>query len=123
MNPEHGNHYWVSARQEGSVADQEATAPNDEIEQVDVFISYNKAGRAWAEWIAQQVVDAGYTVRLQAWHFRPGSNFVLELQRATIEEKRTIAVLSPSYLASRFTKAEWAAVGSRGCAVSRSDII
>jgi TIR domain len=44
---------------------------------VDFFISYNKADRAWAEWIAWQLEQAGYQTTNQAWDFRPGSNFVL----------------------------------------------
>ena len=72
-------------------------------------ISYNKADRHWAEWIAWQLEAEGYTTIIQAWDFRPGSNFVLEMQQATAEAQRTIAVLSPDYLASRFTAPEWAA--------------
>ena len=41
---------------------------------------------------------------LQAW-----ANFVLEMQRAASECERTVAVLSPDYLASAFTQPEWAA--------------
>ncbi|MEA3344970.1 MAG: FxSxx-COOH system tetratricopeptide repeat protein [Chloroflexota bacterium] len=73
------------------------------------FISYNSADRQWAEWIAWQLEEAGYTTLLQAWDFRPGSNFVLEMQRGATEAERTIAVLSPNYLGARFTQAEWAA--------------
>ncbi|HXU36331.1 MAG TPA: FxSxx-COOH system tetratricopeptide repeat protein [Blastocatellia bacterium] len=75
----------------------------------DFFISYNKADRSWAEWIAWQLEEARYTVIVQAWDFRPGSNFVLEMQRAAVEAERTIAVLSPDYLAAQFTQPEWAA--------------
>ena len=79
----------------------------------DFFISYNKADREWAEWIAWQLEEAGYTTVLQAWDFRPGSNFVLEMQRARTEAQRTIAVLSPDYLAAPFTQPEWAAAFAR----------
>jgi len=75
----------------------------------DFFVSYNSADSRWAEWIAWQLEEAGYTALLQAWDFRPSSNFVLEMQRATTEAKRTIAVLSPNYLAAHFTQPEWAA--------------
>jgi len=75
----------------------------------DFFISYNSADRQWAEWIAWQLEEVGYTTVLQAWDFRPGSNFVLEMQRAATEAERTIAVLSPYYLSARFTHPEWAA--------------
>src|SRR5205823_1204671 len=43
------------------------------------------------------------------WDFRPGSNFVVDMQRASAESERTIAVLSQSYLEARFTQPEWAA--------------
>jgi Tfp pilus assembly protein PilF len=75
----------------------------------DFFISYNKADRTWAEWIAWNLEEAGYSVILQAWDFRPGSNFVLDMQSATVEANRTIAVLSPDYFSSSFTPSEWTA--------------
>jgi tetratricopeptide (TPR) repeat protein len=75
----------------------------------DFFISYNKADRSWAEWIGWELEEANYTVVIQAWDFRPGSNFILEMQRAATLAERTIAVLSPDYLTSSFTQPEWAA--------------
>ena len=81
----------------------------EEAPQKDFFVSYNKADRTWAEWIAWQLEEAGYSTMLQAWDFRPGSNFVLEMQRAATEAERTIAVLSPDYLIAEFTQPEWAA--------------
>ncbi len=48
----------------------------------DFFISYTKADETWAEWIATELEQAGYSTVIQAWDFRPGSNFVLEMQRA-----------------------------------------
>jgi tetratricopeptide (TPR) repeat protein len=75
----------------------------------DFFISYNKADREWAEWIAQQLEQAGnYSVVIQAWDFRPGGNFVLDMQRALVGCNRMVAVLSPDYLTSGFTASEWA---------------
>ena len=75
----------------------------------DFFISYNKADRDRAEWIAQQLQEAKYSVIIQASDFGPGANFVLEMDRATREAERTIAVLSPDYLTALFTHPEWAA--------------
>jgi hypothetical protein len=43
----------------------------------DFFVSYNRYGKAWAEWIAWISEESGYTVVIQAWDFRPGGNFVL----------------------------------------------
>jgi tetratricopeptide (TPR) repeat protein len=73
------------------------------------FVSYNKADRDWAVWIAWELEQAGYTTSVQAWDFMPGSNFVLEMHKAASECERTVAVLSPDYLESTFTQPEWAA--------------
>ncbi len=73
----------------------------------DFFISYNKNDAEWAEWIAWQLEDAGYSTLLMAWDFRPGTNFVAGMQKGTTVADRTIAVLSPDYLDSHFTKPEW----------------
>ncbi len=75
----------------------------------DFFISYNKANRAWAEWIAWTLEEEKYTTILQAWDFAAGSNFVLEMDEAAKQATRTIAVLSPDYLNARYTQPEWAA--------------
>ncbi len=75
----------------------------------DFFISYNRNDREWAEWIAWQLEEAGYSVIIQAWDFRPGGNFVLDMQRAVENGARVIAVLSPDYLTSKYTAPEWAA--------------
>jgi len=74
----------------------------------DFFISYTSADRPWAEWIAWQLDQAGYSTVLQAWDFRPGQNFVLNMHKASQEAERTIAVLSPDYLNANFTQPEWA---------------
>jgi hypothetical protein len=75
----------------------------------DFFISYTRADRNWAEWIAWQIEEAGYQVTIQAWDFRPGGNFALGMQNAAVESERTIAVLSPDFFQSEFTQPEVAA--------------
>lgn len=75
----------------------------------DFFISYTQVNRPWAEWIAAQLEAAGYTTLLQAWDFRPGQDFLHEMQQATTTAGRTIAVLSPAYFGSKFSEAEWRA--------------
>lgn len=76
---------------------------------LDFFVSYNHADSEWAEWIAWMLEEAGYTTVIQAWDFRPGTNFVLEMDEAARRADRTIAVLSPDYLGSGFVAPEWAA--------------
>jgi tetratricopeptide (TPR) repeat protein len=76
---------------------------------MDFFISYNKADRQWAEWIAWQLEAAGYLTIIQCWDFLPGCNFPLEMDNAIKKTKQTIGILSPDYFASPYGKAEWAA--------------
>lgn len=83
-------------------------APTTDLSKQDFFISYNKADRNWAEWIAWELEEAGYSLRIQAWHFRPGNNFVLEMHRALLMTERVIIVLSPDFLRSGFTAPELA---------------
>jgi hypothetical protein len=74
-----------------------------------VFISYNRADRDWAEWIAGVIERGGYQPIIQAWHFRPGEDFVLKKQQAATESDMTIAVFSEAYLKAEFTQPEWTA--------------
>ncbi|MBC8492988.1 MAG: TIR domain-containing protein [Chloroflexi bacterium] len=76
---------------------------------VDFFISYSNADSDWAGWVAWQLEDAGYRTIIQSWDIRPGANFVVEMQRASEIAERTIVILSPNYLSSLYTQAEWAA--------------
>src|ERR1022692_4746752 len=46
-------------------------------ERKDFLLSYNHADRAWAEWIAWQLEQAGYSVVIPTRDFAPGSNFVM----------------------------------------------
>ncbi len=79
----------------------------------DFFISYTQTDRGWAEWIAWQLEAANYSTFIEEWDFRAGGNFVVEMDRAAKTTRRTIAVLSPDYLAANFTQAEWAAAFAR----------
>jgi TIR domain len=75
----------------------------------DYFVSYTGSDTAWAEWIAWVLEEEGHKVTLQKWDFRPGGNFVIQMQEAAGKADRTIAVLSPDYLKSSFGTPEWAA--------------
>jgi hypothetical protein len=79
----------------------------------DFFVSYNSADAVWAEWIAWVLEEKGYSVVIQAWDFRPGGNFILDMQRAATETWRTVMVLSENYLNALYTQPEWAAVFNR----------
>jgi TIR domain len=76
------------------------------------FISYAAHDGRWAEWIAWQLEEAGYSVEIQAWDFGTG-NWVLRMNAAMSETERTIAVLSPQFFASAYTQPEWAGAFQR----------
>jgi len=69
---------------------------------MDFFISYTGVDRTWAEWVAWELEKATYECVLQAWDFVAGEDFMQEMQKAATGAKRTIAVLSPEYLQSRY---------------------
>jgi hypothetical protein len=89
----------------------------------DFFVSYTGVNEPWARWICVQLERAGYSTVSQALEFRPGHDFVHEMQAAVSTAARTIAVLSPAYVGSRFGEAEWRAAfaadpsGERGLLV------
>jgi hypothetical protein len=76
-------------------------------EAADFFVSYTSADRAWAEWIAWQLEQAGYTAIVQAWDFEPGDNFVDRMRDALDNADRTLALVSAAYLASPYCRDEW----------------
>ncbi len=73
----------------------------------DFFISYRISDQQWAEWIAWQLKAAGYTVHLQAWHFRSGPPLIGQINDALANAACTIAVASPDYFESPWCKEEW----------------
>ena len=73
------------------------------------FITYNHRDETWATWIAHELEAAGYRVRIQAWDFRAGDNFMAMMDRALGECRQTLGVLSPHYIGSAFATAEWTA--------------
>jgi hypothetical protein len=100
--------YFAAQDPSRNYEDSVTSESSDAVEPVrDFFISYTGSDRAWAEWIAQQLEEAGYTTILQAWDFVPGSHFVNEMHRAMQIARRTIAVLSSVYTESSFATAEW----------------
>lgn len=76
----------------------------------DFFISYNKADKEWAKWIAAVLESEGYSTYIQAWDFRPGSNFILEMQKAITMCNKTIVVFSENYVNSEYCQSEWSSV-------------
>jgi hypothetical protein len=75
---------------------------------VDFFVSHAGRDRAWAEWVAWHLAEAGYTVELDAWDWAAGENFVARMHAAVDAADRVIALLSPAYFEDgRYTADEW----------------
>ena len=79
-------------------------------ERVDFFVSHAGADRAWAEWVAWQLTNAGYTVELDVWDWAAGQNFMAAISDALDRCDRVLALFSAAYFdRSRYTNEEWTA--------------
>ena len=79
-------------------------------DRVDFFISHAGADRAWAEWVAWQLIDAGYTVELDVWDWGAGQNFLTAISDAMERADRVVALFSAAYFErERYTAEEWSA--------------
>ncbi|MGQ0774073.1 MAG: FxSxx-COOH system tetratricopeptide repeat protein [Pseudonocardiales bacterium] len=75
---------------------------------VDFFVSHAGRDRAWAEWVAWHLTEAGYTVELDLWNWAAGENFVARMHSAVDGANRVVALLSPAYFEDlRYTTEEW----------------
>jgi TIR domain/Tetratricopeptide repeat/NB-ARC domain len=74
----------------------------------DFFVSHAGADRAWAEWVAWQLTEAGYSVELDVWDWAAGQNFVTAMSDALDRCDRVVALFSAAYFdRSRYTTEEW----------------
>ena len=74
----------------------------------DFFVSHAGADRAWAEWVAWQLEQAGYSVELDLWDWAAGRNFVTAMSDALDRCDRVLALISSAYFdRSRYTTKEW----------------
>ena len=79
-------------------------------DRADFFVSHAGADRAWAEWVAWQLTEAGYTVELDVWDWAAGRNFVTAMSDALDRCDRVVALFSVAYFdRSRYTTDEWTA--------------
>ena len=79
-------------------------------DRIDFFVSHAGADRAWAEWVAWQLTEAGYTVELDVWDWAAGRNFVTAMSDALDRCDRVVALFSAAYFdRSRYTTEEWSA--------------
>src|SRR3954447_3872315 len=85
----------------------------------DFFISHAGRDTAWAEWLAWQPQQAGWTVELDVWDWSPGEDFVARMAAALQSADRLLAVCTEAYFASAFGGAELRAAFAGSAAVGR----
>jgi len=73
----------------------------------DFLISYHTADRAWMEWIAWHLEEAGYSTLPKSRNDPRAIDFVERVQPATLRAERTIVLLSPEYLTAVLTADDW----------------
>jgi hypothetical protein len=73
---------------------------------VDFFISHAGRDTGWAEWLAWQLRQAGWTVELDVLDWAPGEDFVVRMSAALDRADRLLAVCTEAYFASAFGGAE-----------------
>ncbi len=79
-------------------------------DRVNFFVSHAGRDGAWAEWVAWQLIDAGYTVELDVWDWAAGRNFVTAMSEALARADRVVALFSAAYFEpERYTAEEWSA--------------
>ncbi|MGW7355739.1 FxSxx-COOH system tetratricopeptide repeat protein [Streptomyces sp. NPDC054802] len=79
-----------------------------------VFVSYVGADRAWAEWVAWHLREAGHRVELDVWDWRTGDNFVERMDQALERATAVVALFSNSYFdPARWTREEWTSAVAR----------
>ena len=87
----------------------------------DFFISHAGRDTAWAEWLAWQLQEIGYTVELDVWDWAPGDDFVARMAAALESADRLLAVCTEAYFASAFGGAELRAAFAGQPAGRRAD--
>ncbi|MFI7598427.1 FxSxx-COOH system tetratricopeptide repeat protein [Actinoplanes sp. NPDC049681] len=86
-------------------------SPSDPDGRVDVFVNHAGRDRAWAEWVAWELVEAGFTVELDYWDWEVGENFVEKMRDALQRADRMVALFSEAYFEpQRHTSPELAAL-------------
>ena len=73
----------------------------------DVFISYSHRDASWVQdWLLPQLEAAKARVCIDFRDFEPGAPSITEMERAVLQSRKTLLVLTPNYLDSAWTEFE-----------------
>lgn len=79
------------------------------MEKKDFFLSYNKADKAWAKWLAAVLEEHNYSTHIQAWDIRPNDDFISKMNDFLMYSNSFIPILSKEYINSPYCKLECSA--------------
>jgi hypothetical protein len=72
--------------------------------QYDAFVSYSHHDRDWVDDVLiGRLEAAGLRVCVDTRDFAPGVSSIVEMERAVLQSRKTLLVLTPDYLASEWT--------------------
>ena len=73
----------------------------------DAFVSYSRADQTWVlDWLLPTLEAAGLRVCLDVRDFTPGAPTVTEIERAVVDSRKTLLILTPAYLDSAWGEFE-----------------
>jgi hypothetical protein len=73
----------------------------------DVFVSYSHRNGDWVRgWLVPQLKSAGLRVCIDHESFAPGAPSLTEMERAVLQSRKTVLVLTPEYLQSEWGEFE-----------------
>ena len=90
----------------------------------DAFVSYSHKNQSWVlNWLLPRLKIAGLRICVDVENFALGAPLIAEIERAIIESRKTIVVLSPAYLASEWAEFEAIMARSLDPSASRRRVI
>ena len=73
----------------------------------DFLICFVSADRAWAEWVAWHLEQAGYSVTLAEWQAPSGAGFAADFQEAARQTRNALGILSAAFLGLLRSQSNW----------------
>jgi hypothetical protein len=73
----------------------------------DVFLGYSHRDKDWVrQWLVPRLRNAALTVCIDHESFEPGAPSITEMERAVLQSRKTVLVLTPAYLLSEWAEFE-----------------
>jgi hypothetical protein len=90
----------------GDVQPAVETPTPDQFE-YDAFISYSHLDEEWVrDWLLPRLGEGGLRICIGFRDFEPGAPSIIEMERAVLQSRKTLLVLTPDYLASEWAEFE-----------------